>query len=79
MNLIKDFILGWRKISYDKSPKWLIRAIEKWVVRFGKKHGHNPYDQRTYFKGKTFIYRVEFPTIAQGSYDILIHGKKRKK
>lgn len=61
----------WHEV--DNVPPWVHNAKRKWI----KTVHHCPYDMTKHFKGKTFIYKIYFKTIAQGQYKEIYHRKKR--
>lgn len=65
------------RLTDKEVPRWVEKASKRWILRFARKYGHNPYDQRKTFVGKTFVYKVEYPTVAQGVFD-RVYYKKRK-
>ena len=81
MNSLKHFFvrlmtyLGWTKIN--NPPKWVMNKSNGYYGYFSKKYGHLPYDQIRHFKGKHFVYRVYYKTVAQGQIAELFYAKKR--
>ncbi len=81
MNSLKNFFtrfmtyFGWTKIS--NPPKWVINKSNGYYEYFCKKYRHRPYDQIKHFKGKTFVYRVYYKTVAQGQIEEVFYAKKR--
>ena len=70
---VKDLITlnYWKRIKDFNVPDWVYKGINKWT------YNHSPYDKKIYFRGNTFIYRVDFITIAQGVWGTKVY-KKRK-
>lgn len=71
---------GWElletgKWGRDTAPKWVIRAANKHMDKTARR----PYNQTKHFVGRTFVYRVYFKMVAQGTIDIVIWRKLRNK
>jgi len=69
-----------KKVAYNKDHVW--EEIENppiWVQNAIANLTYRLYDQTKYFKGKTFIYRVEGRMIRQGECDYTYYRRLRYK
>jgi len=60
--------------AMDEAPQWVSNAHAKWKARTNK----SLQNRTKYFKGSSFVYRVEHGAASQGSAPIIgLHKKSR--
>jgi hypothetical protein len=74
-----DFLrkLRWKKLKEYEIPKWVLKADKSFYESFNNRTGHRPYDIVTYFKGRSFTYKVWYECTGQGQITRHYYRKKR--
>lgn len=72
-NVFKNLLNIETHIDGSQVPKWVRNAQYRWESKIG----HNPYDLKKTFYGKTFEYTCEFKTIEQGKVEEIWWKRKR--
>ena len=77
---IRKKILRWFACwnPIDEPPKWVWKALTRWVVNYERKKRRSPRELAVIFKGKKYKYKAEFITESTpGPARVYWYKKKR--